>query len=100
MSQKMQTTWTKKHSRNAVAARARRRIERGEAATEAQRPRNVRRPRGRARFWISIRDRKIGDSMTLSLSELPWPGRFVDSRGQQLSTAQICRAVKTILNHD
>lgn len=56
--------------------------------------------RASPRFWLSIRDRKIGDSLTLSLTPLPWRGRFISTDGQELSTAQICRALAATLNHD
>lgn len=62
--------------------------------------RNIRIRKLAPRFWISIRDRKIGDSLTLSLNETPWRGRFLSSDGQELSAAKICRALKVILCHE
>lgn len=91
--------WTKQHSHNAVAAKARLRIQRAEAVPTFDR-RKVRVPRGRARFRFSIRDDKIGDSLTLSLAELPWRGRFVDAAGNETSTAKLCRLLREILNHE
>jgi hypothetical protein len=62
--------------------------------------RRIRIPRTKARFRLQFRDDKIGDSLTLSLTELPWRGRFITRAGQELNTAQICRALKEILNHE
>jgi hypothetical protein len=60
--------------------------------------RKIRIPRSRTRFRITIRDEKIGDSLTLSLTPLPWRGRFIDSDRKELSTASVCKMVKTALN--
>ena len=92
--------WTKRHSQNAVAAKARKRVERATAQIEAGPSRKVAMPRSKARFQLTIRDWKIGDSITLSLTPLPWRGRFVDSDRNKLNTAQICRMVQETLNHE
>jgi hypothetical protein len=90
--------WTKAHSRNAVAAKARKRM--ADLVIESESGALFRPPRSHARFRLQIRDLKIGDSLTLSLTELPWRGRFFTSDGQELSTAGICRAIAAILNHE
>jgi hypothetical protein len=90
--------WKKKHSRNAVAAKARRRLARSEATPTDANRRKLRRPRSRARFRISIRDLLVGDSLTLTLTELPWPGRFVTAEGEAISAAQLCRMFQHALN--
>ena len=92
--------WTQKHSENAVAAKARLRIEHAQAEPKIELHRKVRSSRVRARFRLQFRDELIGDSLTLSLYELPWKGRFVGANRQELSAAQICRALKAILNHE
>lgn len=91
-------TWTKRHSANAVAAKARKRMAEPVFTNEPRR--KIRMPRSLARFRITIRDEKIGDSLTLSLTQLPWPGRFLDSDRNELSTAKVCRMVRETLNHE
>ena len=88
--------WTQKHSRNAVAARARRRMTPPDFSAEARR--KIRLPRARARFQLQIRDLKIGDSLTLSLAPLPWRGRFATINHQLLSTHQLTSALAHLLN--
>lgn len=92
--------WTKRHSQNAVAAKARKRMDRATAPTETGPRRKVAMPRSNARFQLTIRDWQIGDSITLSLTPLPWRGRFVDSEHNELNTAQICRMLQETLNHE
>jgi hypothetical protein len=94
--QTLQMPCTTKHSRNAVAAKARNRMA---PSLRAERRRRVRIPRWRKRFTVQVRDHKIGDSLTLSLAELPWRGRFITSDHTQLHTRQICSAIAAILNH-
>jgi hypothetical protein len=90
--------WTKAHSRNAVAAKAHKRM--AEPVFDEAPARKFRLPRARARFRITIRDEQIGDSLTLSLTPMPWRGRFLSSDRQELSTYKICRAMREILNHE
>lgn len=88
--------WTKRHSQNAVAAKARKRMAAGEAlfAETAQRVPGQRRTR--ARFTIQIRDNKNGDSLTLNLHESPWDNVWVSAHGV-FSSAKLGRAVALIL---
>jgi len=60
--------------------------------------RKIRIPRGRVRFTLILEDHHIGDKMRLGLFSMPWRGRFISTDGQTLSTARICKAVKTALN--
>jgi hypothetical protein len=94
----MSTYWTKKRSANAVAAKERIKQERIAAIVNTPRPRKIKMPRSKARFRLRLDDFKIGDTLNLSLTELPWRGRFVSADGQALSAAQICRAISTALN--
>ncbi len=88
-------TWTKLHSQNAVAARARKRIM--PTTVSEERPSRCRVPRrSRARFTIQIRDHAIGDSLTLNLHASPWPNRWICEHGQ-FSTAHLGRAIAHIL---
>lgn len=90
--------FTAAYSKNAVAKKARLRIERAEAVPKIER-RKIRVPRSRARFTITVQDHQIGDGMRLSLRELPWRGRFISTEGQELSTKQVCGAIREVLNH-
>jgi hypothetical protein len=86
--------WTKRHSQNAIAAKARKRM----APTLADEPTvRCRVPRrSRARFTIQIRDHAVGDSLTLNLHPAPWPNRWVCEAGQ-FSSAHLGRVVTLIL---
>jgi len=88
--------WTKAHSHNAVAAKARRRL--AEPEPEWTDPhRRVAVPRkGRARFTIQIRDHAVGDSLTLNLHRSPWPNLWLCEHGQ-FSSAKLGRVVTRIL---
>ncbi len=92
-------SWTKRHSQNAVAAKARRRLHPAEPQPErAVAPRRPH-PRGRAKWRLHLRDLDHGDSLTLTLHRLPWPARYVDTAGQPHSAASVGRAVATLLQH-
>ena len=90
--------WTKKHSLNAVAAKARKRMAGPDFGNESRR--KIRMPRGRVRFTLTLEDHLIGDKMRLGLFALPWRGRFISTDGQQLSAATILTAVNATLCHD
>jgi hypothetical protein len=89
--------WTKRHARNAVAAKVLRRIAVSDAVftpldgSPPPRPR-----RRRARFTIQIRDHAVGDSLTLNLHPTPWANRWVSEHGE-FSSAQLGRALTLIL---
>ena len=90
--------WTKQHSKNAVAAKARKRMAQDTGTDE--KVRRVRMPRGgRARFTLQIRDNKTGESLTLNLHESPWPNRWISEHGM-FSSAHVGRAVGLILQLD
>ena len=55
--------WTLKHSQNAVAAKARKRMAEPDYSREPHR--KVRMPRGRVRFTLTLEDHEIGDKMRL-----------------------------------
>ena len=86
--------WTKRHSQNAVAAKARKRM----ASLEWNEPRSkVRLPRrSRARFTVQIRDHLVGDSLTLNLHPSPWPNRWMCEQGE-FSTAHLAKTFGLIL---
>lgn len=86
--------WTKRHSQNAVAAKARKRMN-PDILVESYR--RVRIPRrSRARFTIQIRDHKVGDSLTLNLHQSPWLNRWICEHGD-FSSAHIGRSISLIL---
>lgn len=92
----MQRHYNDYDRKKAVAAKERKRV----AEPQFEEPhRKVRVPRTKARFRIQIQDFKLGDSLTLSLKQLPWRGRFISGDGQQFSTAKVCRTISTALNH-
>lgn len=87
--------WTKRHSQNAVVAKARKRMA-PDLATE-ERPGRCRIPRrSRARFTLQIRDHAVGDSLTLNLHRSPWPNRWLCEHGE-FSSAKLGRAITLIL---
>lgn len=90
--------WTKAHSQNAVAAKARRRLTMAEAEPEAS-SRKSYQPRSAAKWRIQVRDLERGDSLTLTLHCLPWPARFVAAQGGEYSAAQIGRGITALLTH-
>jgi hypothetical protein len=97
--------WTQQHSENAVAAKRRKRMAKPDLSSE--RVRKIRTPRSKARFQITIRDLKIGDSLTLSLHSLPWRGRWFlkdglwkqGERKSDVSTREVLTVMKCILNN-
>ena len=91
-------TYTKAHSQNAVAAKARQRIARATAEPAREPRRRVPVPRKRrAIVTIQIRDHWVGDSLTLNLHRTPWPNRWVCEQGEY-STAQLCAAFRHMLH--
>ena len=90
--------WTKRHSQNAIAAKARKRMAEPDFSNETRR--KIRMPRGRVRFTLTLEDHQIGDKLRLGLFALPWRGRFVSTDGQQLSAAKILSAVNATLCHE
>jgi hypothetical protein len=89
--------WTKRHSENAVAAKARRHMADPEATPPPEPRRYVPRPRGRAKWRLQLRDLEHGDSLTLTLHRLPWPARYVDTAGRAYSAADLGRMVARLL---
>lgn len=87
--------WTKAHSRNAVAAKARRRIVEPDWRREVRKKDLFR--RSKAKWRLQIRDLEHGDSVTLLLYQLPWPSRFIGSDGKEHSAAGLGRFVSTLL---
>lgn len=86
--------WNKRHSRNAVAAKARKRMTlevMDDSVSKCKVPR-----RSRARFTIQIRDHAVGDSLTLNLHAAPWRNQWLCEAGQ-FSSAHLGRAVTLIL---
>ena len=88
----MQTRWTKQHSRNAVAARKRKRIERATNPPAAEPRRYVPRPRTRPDFIIRIESRH-GERLQVAIHRLF--GRVRTSDGQ--SARQFCRGLEQLL---
>lgn len=90
--------WTKQHSQNAVAARARKRLESFNVESSTFNvQRSVPRPRrSRARFTLQIRDHAVGDSLTLNLHPAPWRNQWICEAGQ-FSSAHLGRAIALIL---
>jgi len=89
--------WTKRHSRLAVAARARKRMSELDFKEEVQH--RERCSRAKAKWRLQIRDLEHGDSLTLLLYQLPWPARFVGSDHAEYSAAKLGRIVATLLTH-
>lgn len=85
--------WTKKHSANAVAAKARLRMERALAETEIEPPRPTRLPRlGKPDFIIRI-ESKRGERLQVSVRR--FMGRVRTNDGQ--SARQFCRGLEQLL---
>lgn len=78
--------WTKKHSRNAVAAKARLRIERA-GIVPKEVPFRGHQLRPKAKFSITLKDLEHRDSITLRLYRSPWPGQWICSEGNGLNDA-------------
>jgi hypothetical protein len=90
-------TWTKAHSKNAVAAKARRRIARATAEwPDEPRARVVVPRRPRATMTIHVRDHLAGDSLTLNLRRSPFPNLWVCELGQ-FSSAKLGRVITLLL---
>ncbi len=87
--------WTKQHSRNAVAAKARNRMAEPDWKLEVRKKLLIR--RAKAKWRIQIRDLEHGDSVTLLLYQLPWPARFVGSDGKERSASGLGRSLTTLL---
>lgn len=89
--------WTKALSRKAVAAKARKRLERATADWSEPAGPRVRVPRRpRAAVTIQIRDHQAGDSLTLNLVRSPWPNQWLCELGQ-FSSARLGRTLTLIL---
>jgi hypothetical protein len=89
--------WTQRHSQNAVAAKARKRMQ--EPTFESERRLRMPRIRTKAKWRIQIRDEEHGDSLTLTLYRLPWPARYVDGDNQEHSARSLGRGIATLLTH-
>lgn len=87
--------WTKSHSDNAVAAKARKRLAESDWKLEVRRKDLLR--RSKAKWRLQIRDLEHGDSLTLLLYPLPWPARFVGSDGKEHSASGLGRFISTLL---
>jgi ribosomal protein L18 len=87
--------WTKRHSQNAVAAKARKRMAQPEIRREVQARIRVR--RSRAKWMIQIRDLEHGDTLTIRLYRLPWPARYASSEGKEYSAAALGKIVRQML---
>lgn len=66
-----------------------------EAANRAR----LRRLRGKAKWRLQLRDLEHGDSLTLTLHRLPWPGRYVDSDHREHSAAGLARFLRQLFLH-
>jgi len=86
--------WTVNHSRNAVAAKARKRMTEPDFKIEVQHRERCR--RAKAKWRLQIRDLEHGDSLTLLLYQLPWPARYAGSDGRQHSAAGLGRFLATL----
>lgn len=84
--------WTKQHSRNAVAAKERKRIERAEAEPVIDRRRVTVPRKSKADFIIRIEDR-FGERV--QVSAVRYLGRVHLSTGQ--SVRQFCRGIEQLL---
>jgi hypothetical protein len=89
--------WTVKHSRNAVAAKARKRMTEPDFKAEVQHRERCR--RAKAKWRLQIRDLEHGDSLTLLLYRLPWPARFAGSDGAEYSAAKLGRFLAALFTH-
>lgn len=88
--------WTKQHIKNAVAARARKRMTTPDFSPDVRTKLRLR--RAKAKFRIQIRDLEHGDSLTLLLYKLPWPARFIGSDRKEYSAAKAGKIVSLILS--
>lgn len=83
--------WTQQHARNAVNAKARKRMADTDWKSEVRRRDLLR--RAKAKWRLQIRDLEHGDSLTLLLYRLPWPSRFLGSDRKEYSASKLGRAV-------
>jgi hypothetical protein len=93
-------TYTKAHSQNAVAAKARRRIARATAEDAPARAPRQRIPvprQARAAITIQLRDHEVGDSLTLTLHRSPFANHWFVGKASY-STATIINGVKHLLH--
>jgi hypothetical protein len=88
-------SWTKQHSQNAVAAKARRRMSPPPSAPEPRR--YVPRPRPKAKWRLQLRDLEHGHSLTVHLYRTPWPGRWVHDAGG-FPLGELFRRLKCAIN--
>lgn len=92
--------WSKRHSENAVAAKARKRMERAAAVQDAEEkePHGIFIPKSRKRasVTIQIRENATGESLTFNLKRAPWPNRWACAHGE-FSSARIGRIVTELL---
>ena len=92
--------WTKSHSKNAVQAKARKRMEplTDDQIAEIRRSaRHVRSFRSKSKWRIQITDCEHRDSLTLNLYRLPWPGRYIDADHRELSASKVSKVVHLFL---
>ncbi len=87
--------WTKEHSRNSVAAKARKRMAEPDWKEKVRTKVLVR--RAKAKWRLQVRDLEHGDSLTLLLYKLPWSARFSGSDGRQHSATGLGRFLSTLL---
>jgi hypothetical protein len=87
--------WTQQHSKNAIAAKARKRMSEPDCKNEVQHRERCR--RAKAKWRLQIRDLERGDSLTLLLYRLPWPARFVGSDGAEHSASKLGRFLSVLL---
>ena len=71
----------------------------GERNAVAESARAFARARTRAKWRLQIRDLEYGESLTLSLSRLPWRGRYVDAERREHSARSLARLVQALLTH-
>jgi hypothetical protein len=88
--------WTQAHSKSAVAAKARKRIERALAEPEWQPGKSPVPRKTRAVVTIQVRCHEIGDSITLNLHRAPWKNQWLCELGQ-FSSAHLGRALAIML---
>ncbi len=89
--------WTKRHSQNALAAKARKRM--ASIEVKPEKASRVFVPRVKAKYRLQIRDLEHGDSITITLYRLPWPARYVDGDGCEYSGSMIGRGIGALLIH-
>lgn len=88
--------WTQRHSSNAVAAKARKRVERAQADPVIEPYRDPLPKRTKAVVTIQVRCHSHGDSLTLNLHRSPWANLWFCEQGR-FSSAHLGRAIAEIL---